>query len=52
MFKNKIEIEKYKKNNMNTINFYKKISFNFDKYIIKKFAYYVKELIKIENEWW
>ena len=48
----KIEIEKYKKNNINTINFYKKISFGFDKYIIKKFAYFVKELIKINNEWW
>jgi hypothetical protein len=39
---------------MSSINqlFFSQISFNFDKYIIKKFAYYVKELIKIENEWW
>jgi hypothetical protein len=45
-----IKIEKYKNNKDK--NFYRHISFNFDKYIIKKFAYYVKELIKIENEWW
>ena len=46
------KIEKYKNKNNDKKNFYIQISFNFDKYIIKKFAYYLKELIKIENEWW
>jgi hypothetical protein len=45
------KIEKYKKNNIDKKKFYTEISFGLVKCTIK-FTYYIKELIKIENEWW
>lgn len=46
------EISKINETKEKNIDFYLKISEIMDKKIIKKFGYYVRELIKFDNIWW
>ena len=46
------EISKINETKQKNTDFYVKISEIMDKKIIKKFGYYIRELIKIDNIWW